>query len=153
MSNYDQCKKETEEHIVNVTHWLNKITTLASLRGPAHDRSKLYSPEIDAFANVDRHTSATKYGTPEYQAGLDQLRPALNNHYAKNRHHPEHYPNGVKGMNLIDILEMLCDWKASCQRYKEGNILTSIEVNVKKFNISDDLAAILRNTAELFELV
>jgi hypothetical protein len=153
MINYDQCKKETEDHIRNVTFWINKLNKIIEQRGPNHDRSKLYSPEIDGFAAIDRHTLDTKFGTAEYQENLDKLKPVLANHYAKNRHHPEHYPNGIKGMNLIDIVEMLCDWKASTQRYKEGNILTSIDINVKRFGISDDLAQILRNTAELFELV
>jgi hypothetical protein len=48
---------------------------------------------------------------------------------------------------------MLCDWSASCARYKDGNILTSISINTERFNISPDLASILRNTAELFELL
>jgi len=56
-------------------------------------------------------------------------------------------------MNLIDLVEMLCDWSASCARYKDGNILTSISINTERFNISPDLASILRNTAELFELL
>ena len=153
MSSYDKCKADTEEHIKNVAHNLNFISTYLKSRGRDHDRSKLFSPEIDIFANVGKETTDLKYGTPEYQDSLDRLKPALNNHYAKNRHHPEHFPNGIKGMNLIDIVEMLADWKASCMRYKEGNILTSIENNVKRFNISDDLACILKNTAELFELV
>jgi hypothetical protein len=153
MTGYDKCRVETEEHIKNVEFFINKLVELAKQRGPAHDRSKLFSPEIDHFATIDRHTLDTKFGTPEYQQSLDNLKPALENHYAKNRHHPEHFPNGIKGMNLIDVLEMLCDWKASCMRYKEGNILKSIEINVNRHNISEDFAAVLRNTAELFELV
>ena len=339
MLNYDKCKKETEEHISNVNFLLCKMSKLLEARGIAHDRSKLFSPEIDHFASIDRETSTTKYGTPEYQAGLDFLRPALNNHYAKNRHHPEfglkdeewkdilgyeniyqvsnlgrvrsldriskraktgdifkqgqflktsitpknyhriqlqkdgknknfmvhqlvakaflendnikrtqvNHKNSIRSdnrasnlewvtpsenlihaydfgfkeakvkyivkcneldivtegclkmeqilrekgykkasaaaiwavingknsthldltfdsitqeehsyhqlcsMNLIDVFEMLTDWKASTMRYSEGNLLTSIDINVKKFGISPELAAILKNTAEMLE--
>lgn len=40
-------------------------------------------------------------------------------------------------MNLIDIVEMLADWKASSERQQNGNLLTSIEINAERFNISD----------------
>lgn len=153
MNKTEKCIEETKEHISNVEFLLNKIARLLEERGKNHDRSKLFAPEVDYFAMIGRETLDVKYGTPEYQEGLDKLRPALNNHYAKNRHHPEHYPNGIQGMNLIDLVEMLADWKASTMRYSEGNLLTSIDINVKKFNICDDLAEILKNTAELLELV
>lgn len=51
-------------------------------------------------------------------------------------------------MNLIDLLEMICDWKASSERHADGNIFNSIEVNQKRFGYSDDLKKILKNTAD-----
>lgn len=30
-------------------------------------------------------------------------------------------------MNLIDIVEMFCDWKAASERQLDGNLLKSIE--------------------------
>lgn len=153
MANYDTTKEETQTHIDNVGRHIDIVCDLLKHRAVAHDITKLSSPEIDYFAFVDRKTLDTKYGTEEYNKALEELKPALENHYAKNRHHPEHFPNGVSGMNLIDLVEMLCDWKASTLRYKEGNILKSIEVNAKRFSLSPDLTAVLRNTAELFELI
>lgn len=153
MGNYDKTKEETLEHIRKTALYINIIRDILKSRAENHDHTKLESPEIDYFVNQDSKALDIKYGTEEYQKSLDELKPALDHHYAKNRHHPQHYPNGIKGMNLVDLCEMLCDWKSSSDRYKEGNILKSIEVNTERFNISEDLASVLRNTAELFELI
>ena len=62
-------------------------------------------------------------------------------------------PTPLSQMTLVDLIEMICDWSASTMRYKEGNLLKSISFNTERFDISPDLASILRNTAELFELL
>jgi len=51
-------------------------------------------------------------------------------------------------MNLVDIMEMLCDWKASSARHNDGNIRTSLELNKDRFNIDAQLYQILENTIE-----
>ena len=88
------------------------------------------------------------YGSEEYKSYLNGLKPALDRHYFNNRHHPEHFDNGIQGMNLIDILEMICDWKASSERHENGDIYKSIEINQKRFGYSDDLKSILKNTVD-----
>jgi hypothetical protein len=55
-------------------------------------------------------------------------------------------------MNLVDLVEMLCDWKASSTRHNDGNIRKSIEINAERFGINQQLVKILENTAELFDL-
>jgi hypothetical protein len=51
-------------------------------------------------------------------------------------------------MTLIDLVEMLVDWKAASERHDDGNVLKSIEVNAKRFRISGQLTTILENTAK-----
>jgi hypothetical protein len=70
----------------------------------------------------------------------------LAHHYAANAHHPEHHVNGIAGMTLIDLVEMLCDWKAAGQRHANGSIEKSLAVNRERFAIGDQLQAILVNT-------
>jgi hypothetical protein len=45
---------------------------------------------------------------------------------------------------------MLCDWLASTARVKDGNIRQSIDVNEKRFNMTPQLANILRNTVNRY---
>lgn len=65
-----------------------------------------------------------------------------------NRHHPEHFVNGMNDMNLIDLIEMICDWKASSERHADGDIYKSIEINQKRFGYSDDVKSLLKNTVD-----
>ncbi len=54
-------------------------------------------------------------------------------------------------MTLIDLIEMLVDWKAASERHNDGNILKSIEKNSSRFNMGVQLCRIFENTAkELF---
>lgn len=152
MSDYDSCRAETMAHKALIRALTTRLANRVIEVGKVHDDTKLIAPELDFFAEHSVRLSQLEYGTPEYHAQLAMIKPAIEHHYANNRHHPEHFPNGISGMNLVDVIEMLCDWKASSQRYFNGNILKSIDVNVKRFGISDDLASILRNTAELLEL-
>jgi hypothetical protein len=55
---------------------------------------------------------------------------------------------GIDGMDLVDILEMLCDWKAATLRHKSGDIMESLKINKERFKISDQLYKILVNTIE-----
>ena len=74
-------------------------------------------------------------------------------HYETNRHHPEHFTNGFKGMNLVDLVEMFCDWVASTSRHKDGDIYNSIQQNKGRFGYSNELEMIFINTvAEVFKL-
>lgn len=86
------------------------------------------------------------YGSDEYKAQLEKLKPALSHHYAHNSHHPEHYVTGIDGMNLLDVIEMLVDWKAASERHADGDIMRSIDINSERFKISPQLRSILENT-------
>jgi hypothetical protein len=136
MNDKEDQRFKTLRHIEAVRNHLNAIIIELLQRAEQHDQSKLQGAEREAF---DTHTSKLRgmtYGSQEYKACLAEIKPALEHHYAHNRHHPEHHRNGIKDMNLIDIVEMLCDWKASSMRHNDGNILKSIEMNQARFGYS-----------------
>ena len=55
----------------------------------------------------------------------------------------------ICGMSLLDLIEMLCDWKAAQQRHDPpGTFEKSFEVNIPRFKISAGLARILKNTVK-----
>lgn len=130
-----------------IRFFTDKLTT----RGVLHDAAKLESPEVELFAEFTPKLAETPYGTEEYFECLKGLKPALDHHYATYRHHPEHFSGGVDDMNLIDLVEMVADWKAASERQKDGNLLKSIELNAQRFHIGDQLKQILLNTAAVFD--
>lgn len=147
--------EETRHHISRVVHFLNKFVIELIKRGEEHDQSKLSRPEVEIFArhtpmnNENKLRLPQSYGTPEYEKLKATMLPALEHHYARNRHHPEHHPNGVADMNIIDLIEMFCDWRAATERNHDGCIKKSIEINAERFEMPDAIAQIFRNSVSL----
>lgn len=149
MSEKYDSREDTEEHIKRVGQYISKCISELNHKAEMHDYDKLHDEKEKAM--FDEYTHKLKhctYGSEEYKSFLAGLKPALDIHYANNRHHPEHFENGIHGMNLLDILEMMCDWKASSERHEDGDIYRSIEINQTRFGYSDELKSILKNTAD-----
>ena len=139
------------KHKVLVSQLIDIVICKLLERSVNHDNSKIEGMELEIFNQFSPLLAKSVYGSKEYNDMLAEMHVALEHHYAVNRHHPEHFANGIRDMDLIDLVEMICDWKASTTRHNDGNILLSIDTNQKRFNYSDDLAQILKNTVRRFE--
>jgi len=147
MTKYDS-SLDTLLHIKRVAQLLNAAVRILTLRADNHDTSKLYPPEKELFDKYTPRLKDSEYGSEEYKLNLEGLKVALDHHYANNSHHPQHYENGVNGMNLFDLVEMLFDWKAATERHETGDIYKSIEINKERFQISEQICDIFINTAK-----
>jgi hypothetical protein len=149
-SNNDS-SSETQKHIDEVIKNADNFISKLQSQVKKHDSSKLEDPEKPYFDDATPLLKKLKYGSDEYKKSLENIKPALDHHYANNSHHIfEYYKDGVLDANLIDLIEMLCDWVAAVKRNKEGNILESLEINKKRYNIEPQLYALLKNSIELF---
>lgn len=146
----EEYNEETVKHVENVRKLLRRIEDMLAQRAVEHDHSKLESPEAEMFCEYTPKLKRTTYGSTEYFENLRGLGTALDHHYKNNRHHPEHFDDGVFGMNLIDVVEMFCDWYASSLRHDDGDIFKSIDFNTYRFDLGDQLKSILLNTARIF---
>ena len=145
MEKYDSTK-ETQEHIDKVSTYLHNVAKDLKVRGQVHDASKLQSPEKEYFNEYSPRLATLTYGTPEYLQNVQDLKPALEHHFANNSHHPQFYKEGLNGMNLYDLIEMFYDWRAATERGVNGDIMKSIKINANRFGISKQLKQILINT-------
>lgn len=143
---YDSIK-DTLLHIKRVNELLLQFTKEIIDRAIQHDNSKLQEPEKPLFDKMTPLLKGLTYGSDEYKKALDELKPALEHHYAINSHHPEHYKNGIDDFTLVDLVEMFFDWKAASERHNDGNVFKSIEINKNRFGISEQLCKIFKNTA------
>jgi len=141
---------ETIKYIDDVRANLYIFITDLIQRAKDHDASKLQSPEQEIFSEYWGELGKVEYGSEKYKKLLEKVKPAIDHHYSKNRHHPEHFSDGIRGMDILDVVEMLADWSAATKRNKNGNIHKSIEHNKTRFNISEDLVAILENTVNRY---
>ena len=146
-----ECQMETMRHIEKVREIIQLFVNKLTNRGMEHDKLKLESPEVEVFAEYTPKLAETTYGSEEYKEHLSKMSVALQHHYANYRHHPEHFENGIDDMNLVDIVEMFCDWKASSMRHHDGNLLKSIETNAIRFKMSKQLKQIFINTAKMLD--
>lgn len=158
---YDS-RPDTYEHIGKVRHNITLVVIELLGRANVHDASKLVAPEVEAFDVATPKLANLEYGSDEYKQSLKELGPALEHHLSNNRHHPEWHQEGVRGMTLPDLVEMLCDWKAASERVRrptpspegqpeapkyDSDFARSIHLNRERFGYSDDLCDILLNTA------
>jgi hypothetical protein len=149
MSQFYDSTPDTQAHIALVRKFMQRPIVKLMHRAATHDASKLESPEKAAFDKLTPRLKGLKYGSEEYRASLREMKPAIDHHYQVNSHHPEHYPNGINGMSLLDLMEMLCDWGAAQQRHDPpGNFEASFKVNVERFKIGPQLESILRATVK-----
>ena len=138
---------KTIRHIEVVRNYLNTCIKELLHRQEQHDQSKFDPEEALRFDAVKIELRDVTFGSDEYFTILNSIQPALDHHYKRNRHHPQHFENGINDMNLIDLLEMIVDWKSSSLRHDNGDIIQSIDINQKRFGYSDELKQILINTA------
>lgn len=173
-----ESKCKTMRHIETVRNYLNTCIRELMNRAEQHDQTKLEDPEVDYFEKYTPLLRGITYGSEKYREIMGEMRPAIEHHNQNNRHHPEHFKsydecNGcfkrfdefpdscdvcgysqytvrydLAEMNLIDQLEMICDWLSASLRHDDGDITRSISINQKRFGYSDDQAKIFRQTAK-----
>lgn len=141
---------ETLKHINEVRANIWRLIGELDQRAFEHDATKFQEPERTIYARALPELGKTEYGSPEYQKLLDLTKPAVDHHWSKNRHHPEHWPNGIEDMDLVDLLEMIADWTAATKCNKNGNIHRSIAVNTPRYKMTPQLARILLNTVDRY---
>lgn len=144
---YDS-RPDTYEHITVVRSLIDQVVKELLDRGRNHDASKLVEPELATFDRVTPRLKTSTFGSDEYKGFLADMGEGLAHHYAENRHHPEHHAEGIRGMTLIDLVEMACDWVAASRRHADGDPHRSIDINQDRFDLSPQLVQILHNTVD-----
>jgi hypothetical protein len=141
---------ETLKHSQRVGELMVQTISELAERSTKHDRSKTQDPELETFNEMTPKLKDATYGSEEYKGFLVKMKPALDHHYAENRHHPEHFENGINDMTLVDLVEMLADWKAATERHDDGSLKNSLVIQKDRFSISPQLLKVLENTAKHF---
>ncbi|MFA5132907.1 MAG: DUF5662 family protein [Candidatus Paceibacterota bacterium] len=137
---------DTLLHIGEVQENLEIFIGELRQRGLAHDRTKLQELEFDAFVSTRPKFKKANYGSPEYQECVDAIKPAIDHHYQLNRHHTAFHQEGINEMNLIDILEMVADWRAAARRSPTQTFEQSLDYAFNKYKIDEQLKGIILHT-------
>ena len=144
MNDQYDCTQDVLDHKDKVEYWMHDFSIQINNRARIHDDSKLNDPvEKQLFDHWTPKLREIVFGSDEYKVALVGMGEGVERHYKANRHHPEHYENGVNDMTLIDIVEMLSDWIAAAQR---KNTYVDLSSAAKRFGLSEQLVKILANT-------
>lgn len=141
-----------ESHIAGVRDRCLRLAEELYRRGMEHDKTKRDPEEFLPMAEHFETLRQTEYGSKEYNDTRALIQSAVDIHYSRNSHHPEHYPNGVNGMCLLDLVEMLCDWAEASKGTVNGSMAKSMEVNKQRFGISEQLFQIMQNTVKKYQI-
>ncbi len=142
MTEYD-CTEDVQKH-KDVVAWLMRDIAYRLIeRARVHDDSKLQEPEKALFDKWTPELKARAFGTDYYKQALDEMGEGIKHHYVHNRHHPEHFKNGVDDMTLLDVVEMFCDWCAAAER---NSVSMDIDHAKERFSLSEQLFHIMINT-------
>jgi hypothetical protein len=139
-----QHKGWVNKYIVKVVHLLRE-------RADGHDDDKYKDPLKRIYSKNFDALCKTTFRSPEYNkiVGSEEFQEAFKIHTKNNRHHPQHFENGVEDMNLIDIIEMLCDWKAASDRTgRKQSVKEGMELNYEKYHIDGIARKWIENTLE-----
>jgi len=125
----DHYEKRTQEHIdrvsVNMSKLAPEFPELSKeilLRGEQHDSSKFKERERIPYIWLTEFYRCKRLNIPfEYPEGIkERVDKAVDFHYEDNRHHPESHKD-VNDMSDLDIIEMVADWTAMSQEFKQNN--------------------------------
>ncbi len=133
------------DHKWRVAAYLRIIANDLFRRAVVHDNSKFSPEEYDIYDEVFPELQKYAYGSPELKEAYKKLGPALKHHFEANDHHPDHFAAGINEMDLVQLLEMVCDWLAASARSQTG-IYKGLEMNKERFHIDDQLFEIIKST-------
>lgn len=145
MDERSNTEKYIKKHIERVRNRLSEFIFELYKRMKYHDASKLKEPEYSLWLRMDEEPRY-KYGTREYKDKIRRNKRVFDLHYAHNSHHPEHYSQGVLDMDLVDLIEMLIDWISYKDDISIKDAIELIEMQSDRYNLSEDLKCILKNT-------
>lgn len=149
ITEYDSARDtRTHQNIVKETGW--RIVDELKTRFKDHDLSKLTEPEKSCYDKFIPMLKETKYGSKEYHDVQRQMqKEGLDHHYQVNRHHPEHFANGINDMTIVDLVEYFVDtYSASLKSdtpYSEG-----VKKNAARHKLPEELVNIFINTVDAY---
>lgn len=136
---------EIHTHIAGVSKRVLNVCAALMDRAVTHDASKYSEKELDAHLAKIIDANGITYGTDAYYKINKKYEALRAEHFANNRHHPEHHPNGIDDMDLVDVIEMLCDWLMASENTGTA-VERSLAINEQRYNISPQVMQLLRNT-------
>lgn len=139
--------KDLVDHKQRVASYMQIVANDLFKRAAVHDNSKFSPEEYGPYDEAFPHLQKYAYGTEELRAELRKIKPAIAHHFQANDHHPEHFETGILGMDLIQLVEMVCDWLAASER-SQTDMSKGLQINKERFHLDEQLSAAIYHTVK-----
>lgn len=126
-------------HRAHVADGLAAVASDLERRAHLHDLSKLSDDEFSGYCRINAGVrEGAAFGSPEYRALMERERGTIDQHFTRNRHHPERpgmvgkaaeiergllddftyfRAHDAAAMTFLDVIEMVVDWYAAWRAY------------------------------------
>lgn len=148
MSQREETEKYIRGHIGRVQKWIAHFAQALFDRGSKHDASKLEFPELEGWTRMDLEPRYP-YGSKEYEEKKERYEWLFHTHYSRNRHHPEYFEihdNKAFEMDMLDLLEMLCDWLGYRDSIRYTDATNLVDQQCERYGFSEEIHDLLLNT-------
>ncbi len=133
-------------HIMTVQGLLRRVARQLLDRADGHDLSKLAPDELGGMIEIDAIAGRYGLNSPEYMAALSG--EAIQLHQSRHSHHPEYHPNGIEDMDIFDLIEMVCDWKAANQLRGHPEWGKSVDMMAERLSLSPEYVLLINLIAK-----
>jgi hypothetical protein len=138
-------------HIMTVQALLRNVARQLLERADFHDLSKFAPDELGGMIEIDRIADEYGLNSPQYMEALQGK--AIQLHRSRHTHHPEYHKNGLIEMSTLDIIEMICDWKAANMLRGHPEWNKSVNMMADRLNLSSEQQFLIKTIAQLLEVV
>ena len=136
-------------HIMMVQRLLRHVARQLLDRADNHDLSKLAPDELGGMIEIDAIADKLGLNSPEYMAALSG--EAIKLHWRRHSHHPEYHLNRVEGMDIFDLIEMVCDWKVANQVRGHPEWKKSVDMMAERLSLSPEYIFLINLIASSLE--
>lgn len=136
-------------HIMTVQSLVRRLAYQLMLRADTHDLSKFAPDEFGGMIEIDRIADEQGLNSPAYMEALSG--GAIQLHQSRHPHHPEYHSRGIEDMSLLDIVEMVCDWKAANQLRGHPAWGESVQMMADRLNLSSEYLFLINLIAKELE--
>jgi hypothetical protein len=137
---------DTSDHIRKVAVLLHVVAKELMDRADGHDASKLIEPEVSGFNQSQKDWRVSPMALMSIGQGLRLISRSLSITTKGIVTILSSMLMGWHDMTLVDLIEMIVDWEASARRNPRGRAIDVIDMQQKRFNLDDQLTAVIKNT-------
>lgn len=136
-----------------VADFLHNFSDYFRARAREHDQTKLRFDEFEGFARINKVARNHAFGTPEYDASMEEAKKpggCIHLHFSRNAHHPE-FHDSEKDMGLLDLMEMVMDWKAASMTYGTNTLAESLPIQLERHDFDPWQVRVIHEMVKLLD--